>query len=44
MATLEEVLREVQKNGRVCPQPMIWNELYDMLPSNVDNETLREPS
>ena len=30
MATLEEVLAEATKNGRVCPLP--WTQLYDMLP------------
>jgi hypothetical protein len=32
MATLEEALEEVQKNNRVCLQPMQWQELYEMLP------------
>ena len=32
MATLNEVLEEVQKNNRVCPQPKRWQELYEMLP------------
>lgn len=30
--TLAQVLIEVEKNGRVCPQPMRWNELYNILP------------
>lgn len=33
MATLEEVLTEVQKNNRVCPQPQRWQQLFDMLPN-----------
>jgi hypothetical protein len=32
MATLEEVLLEVQKNNRICPQPQKWLQLYEMLP------------
>lgn len=32
MTTLDEVLAEVQKNNRVCPQPKKWNELYELLP------------
>lgn len=33
MTTLDEVLAEVQKNNRVCPQPNKWNELYELLPN-----------
>lgn len=33
MATLDEVLAEVQRNNRVCPQPQKWNELYELLPN-----------
>ena len=32
LLTLEEVLAEVQKNKRVCPQPQRWQQLFDMLP------------
>ncbi|MDD2389002.1 MAG: hypothetical protein PHP23_04625 [Desulfobacterales bacterium] len=32
MATLEEAMKEARKNSRVCPQPMRWQELYEMLP------------
>lgn len=32
MTNLEEVLAEVQKNKRVCPQPQRWQQLFDMLP------------
>lgn len=32
MATLDEVLAEATKNGRICPMPMKWNELYHLLP------------
>jgi hypothetical protein len=33
MATLDEVLADVQRNNRVCPQPQKWNELYELLPN-----------
>jgi len=32
MASIEEVLTEAKRNGRVCPQPIRWNELYESLP------------
>lgn len=32
MITLDEILKEVQKNNRICLMPMRWNELYQMLP------------
>lgn len=33
MATLDEVLSEATKNHRVCPQPLRWNELWELLPN-----------
>lgn len=33
MVTLEEVLKEIKKNNRVCPQPEKWDNLYKMLPN-----------
>jgi hypothetical protein len=33
MVTIDEVLKEIQKNNRVCPQPKKWNELFQMLPN-----------
>ena len=33
MATLEDVMIEVRRNNRVCPQPRRWTELYDLLPN-----------
>jgi len=30
---LEELLEYVQSNGRVCPQPSLWNALWEMLPN-----------
>jgi hypothetical protein len=32
MVNLEDVFAEADKNGRVCPLPMKWNELYELLP------------
>lgn len=32
MVTIDEVLAEAGKNNRVCPQPLRWNELWEMLP------------
>ena len=35
MATLEEVLEEIQKDNRVCPLPQKWLRLYEMLPDKT---------
>lgn len=32
MAKLEQLLLETASNGRVCPQPAHWNELWKLLP------------
>ena len=32
MITLDQVMAEANRNERVCPQPMKWNELYQLLP------------
>jgi hypothetical protein len=32
MRTVEEVLSNASMNGRVCPQPQLWNTLWEMLP------------
>ena len=42
--TFEEVMAEVQKNQRVCPQPQKWNQLYEMLPQRRRKGTGWEPS
>lgn len=31
--TLEEVVAEATKNGRVCPMPDQWLRLYELLPN-----------
>jgi hypothetical protein len=35
----EELVKYVQSNGRVCPQPIQWDKLWKMLPGRkrVDN-------
>jgi nitroreductase len=31
MTTLDDLMAEASKDRRVCPQPMIWNRLWDLL-------------
>jgi hypothetical protein len=31
-ATLDDLMAEVCKERRVCPQPMVWNRLWELLP------------
>ena len=33
MATLEHLMVEANKDGRMCPQPMVWNWLRELLPN-----------
>jgi hypothetical protein len=33
MTTLEDLMAEASKDGRVCPQPMVWNQLWELLPN-----------
>ena len=30
---LQDLTRLCSENGRVCPQPLKWNEMWDMLPN-----------
>jgi hypothetical protein len=32
MSTLADLMAEACKEGRVCPQPMVWNRLWELLP------------
>ena len=32
MMTLEELMAEASRDGRVCPQPVVWNRLWKLLP------------
>lgn len=44
MTNLDEVLAEVQKNQRVCPQPRKWQQLFDMLPDKQRKGAGWEPA
>ena len=33
MMSIEEVVAESSKDGRVCPQPRQWNKLWKLLPN-----------
>ncbi|WP_319526676.1 hypothetical protein [uncultured Desulfosarcina sp.] len=33
MAKIEKAIEEASKNNRVCPMPMRWNQLYELLPN-----------
>lgn len=30
--TLDQLVNDATRNGRICPQPKIWNELWELLP------------
>jgi hypothetical protein len=32
MTTLEHLMVEANKDGRVCPQPVVWDRLWELLP------------
>jgi hypothetical protein len=44
MTTLTEILVEVKKNNRVCPQPQQWQQLYELLPDKKRKGGGWEPS
>lgn len=44
MVTLEQAFDEAQKNNRVCPQPIKWSELYDLLPNKEQKGNDWEPA
>lgn len=31
--SVESLIAYCRENGRVCPQPTLWNELWEMLPN-----------
>ncbi|NQV32391.1 MAG: hypothetical protein HQ515_06835 [Phycisphaeraceae bacterium] len=33
--TLDALLNYVRENGRVCPKPPLWNDLWKMLPNRI---------
>lgn len=41
---LQTLLSFCQSNGRLCPQPMKWNELWEMLPDKKRKGLGWEPS
>lgn len=43
MTTLEELIAEANKGQRVCPQPMIWNQIWELLPGRRRNGVGWEP-
>jgi len=44
MTTLQDLISEIEKNDRVCPQPTKWNELYEILPDKKRKGNGWEPS
>ena len=36
---LKQLIDYCQKNGRVCPMPMKWNELWEMLPEKKEKDS-----
>ena len=40
---LSNAVLEATKNSRVCPQPMKWQKLYDLLPNKKRNGSSWEP-
>ena len=42
-ATLDALLGYIKHQGRVCPVPTRWHELFEMLPDRVHTATTREP-
>jgi hypothetical protein len=43
MTTLDDLMTEASKPGRVCPQAMIWNQLWELLPGRRRAGAGREP-
>lgn len=44
MIDMQQVLVEVKKNGRVCPNPKAWQKIYEMLPNKIRKGSVWEPS
>lgn len=42
--TLDDVLNEAKRDGRICPLPMKWKELWEMLPEKKRRGAGWEPS
>ena len=43
-ASLDALLEYVKEQGRVCPVPTRWNQLFEMLPNRVHTSTARDPA
>lgn len=41
--TTEELIAYCRENGRVCPQPRVWSDLWQMLPSKKQHGARWEP-
>ena len=44
MPTFEEVVHEARRDGRICPQPGKWHELWELLPDKHRKGNGWEPS
>ena len=44
MVTTEQVFEVAQQNGRICPRPIEWKNLYDLLPNKVRKNGGWEPA
>ena len=37
-ATLDDAMVEARRHNRVCPKPLYWYQLYDLLPAKTETE------
>ena len=44
MSVLKDLIDIAKMNGRVCPQPMAWNDLWKMLPNKIMKGNGWEPA
>ena len=44
MITVNDLLNEATRDGRVCPQPHRWNDFWKMLPNKTRTGAEGEPS
>lgn len=44
MRTITEIKEICEKNRRICPQPIKWNEFYEILPNKKSKGNVWEPS
>jgi len=43
MTSVEELLRCCRENGRICPRPQQWNELYQLLVKTAPTVVSQKP-